>query len=172
MSIRRAGWAAGGVALAVVLGALAWGVLHPARAGTGSLVGQDAPETVVRTLDGRDVSLRALRGSPVVLNFWASWCQSCRQEEGVLRQAALETSGRVHFLGVDIQDSEREARDYASRAAIPYPLGPARVGGSAAFGVTAPPETFFIDSGGRVLGHVSGPLDSVTLGQYLKRIAA
>lgn len=171
MRTRRAAWAAGGIILVAVLGALAWGLLHPARQAAG-VVGGLAPETVVRTLDGEDIRLSDLRGTPVVINFWASWCSSCRQEAAVLRRAAAGTAGRVRFLGVDILDTDAAARAYAAGSPGNYPVGPALVGGMAAFGVVAPPETFFLDSGGRVLGRVSGPIDDVTLAQYIRRLTS
>ena len=73
----------------------------------------------------------------------------------------------MQFLGVDIQDKSSAAREYAAREQQPYPVGPASSGSYVAYGVTAPPETFFIDARGLVLARFVGPLDQSTLDRYL-----
>ncbi|HLH71375.1 MAG TPA: TlpA disulfide reductase family protein [Candidatus Dormibacteraeota bacterium] len=143
---------------ALMLVALGWGLLHPPSA-DASLVGKVAPDVTIRPLNGGgEVRLSQFRGRPVVLNFWASWCAPCRQEAPTLNAAARRYQGRVQFLGVDIQDSSVAARTFQSSVQSPYPVGPAVAGGALAYGVTAPPETFFIDRQGRVSASVIGPV--------------
>lgn len=146
--MRRVVWTFGGILVVVLLGGLGWGLIHPANKPVTSLVGQAAPELTTQTLDGRKLNLADLRGSPVVVNFWASWCVPCKQEAPVLSAAALRYSGRVYFIGVDIQDTEAAARAYQAEVQSPYPVGSAIRGSYRNWGVTAPPETFFsIDVG-------------------------
>lgn len=163
-------WGAGGVAAAILIAGLGWGLAHPAGRQTEAVLGRPAPDIAVRSLDGGEVSLSALRGRPVVLNFWASWCVSCRQEEGALKAAAERWTGTVAFIGVDIQDSPGAARAYLTAAGYPYPVGPPVAGVPAAYGVKAPPETFFIDGRGVVAARFLGPLDGPAIDRYLQLV--
>jgi cytochrome c biogenesis protein CcmG/thiol:disulfide interchange protein DsbE len=164
-------WAAGGAAAVVLLTAMAWGLAHPASKPADAVLGKPAPEVVVLGLDGGRASLAELRGRPVVLNFWASWCAPCRQEEEPLKAAAERYAGRVAFLGVDFHDSLDAARATQDRVRYPYPVGPAAAGASAAYGVTGPPETFFVDGRGTVVARFVGPLDASLIDRYLELVA-
>lgn len=65
--------------------------------------------------------LAALKGTPVVVNQWASWCGPCRSEFAFLATAAKRYSGRVAFLGVDAKDSRSDAEAFLSERPLPYP---------------------------------------------------
>jgi cytochrome c biogenesis protein CcmG/thiol:disulfide interchange protein DsbE len=168
----RLGWGAGGAAAAVLLAALAWGLGHPANTPTDTVLGRQAPEIVVQALDGNggQLKLSDLRGRPAVVNFWASWCAPCRQEEGALKSAAQRWSGSVAFLGVDIQDSAAAARAYQAEVRYPYPVGQPVRGVPQSYGVKAPPETFFIDGRGVVVARFLGPLDAGLIERYLQLV--
>lgn len=166
----RLAWGAAGLAAVLLLAALGWGLVHPAGRQAEAVLGRPAPDVVVQSFEGAQVSLVGLRGRPVVLNFWASWCQPCRQEEGPLKDAAQRWVGTVAFLGVNIQDSESSARAYLTRARYPYPVGPPVSGVPSAYGVKAPPETFFIDANGIVVARFLGPLDSALIDRYLQLV--
>lgn len=171
MSGRAIAWSVAAVGSAVLIAALAWGLAHPANPTTAAVVGKPAPEIEVRALDGGStVRLSDMRGRPVVLNFWASWCAPCRQEAPVLAQAARSLDSRVAFLGVDFADSTAAARAYAAQARYPYPVGPAVDGIPAEYGITSPPVTYFIDSRGVVVAHFSGPLDQSSIERYLQLV--
>lgn len=171
MSIRAIGWLAGAALAGLLLAALGWGLVHPANPDDDGLIGRPAPDLIVDGLDGSRVSLAQLRGQPVVVNFWASWCSTCRQEEAALKQAAAGHRD-VRFLGVDIQDSDQAARAYQAEARYPYPVGPAAERAVAAFGVRAPPETFFLNGRGVVVARFLGPLDGPLIDRYLQLAGA
>jgi len=166
----RLAWVAAGAGTVVLVAALAWGLAHPASGPADAVLGKPAPNLVVQTLDGTPASLAALRGQPVVLNFWASWCAPCRQEEAPLKAAAQRLEGRVAFLGVDFRDSPEAARATQQRVQYPYPVGPAAGDIPAMYGVTAPPETFFLDSHGVVAARFVGPLDASLIDRYLQLV--
>jgi cytochrome c biogenesis protein CcmG/thiol:disulfide interchange protein DsbE len=112
-------------------------------------------------LDGRnEITLNALRGRVVVINFWASWCKPCEQEAAELQKvwAEYEPAGEVVFLGVDYVDTETDARVYLKKFGITFPNGPdlaTRI--SQYFRIQGVPETYFIDREG-VLQYVQvGP---------------
>lgn len=114
--------------------------------------------------DGR-IALSELRGTPVVLNFWASWCDPCRQEAPVLERGWLEAGrARVLFVGLNMQDVREDAREFLGEFRITYPN--VREGGrdtARRFGATGLPETYFISRRGQVVGHVIGALTPAQL---------
>jgi cytochrome c biogenesis protein CcmG/thiol:disulfide interchange protein DsbE len=114
-----------------------------------------------------DVSLRELRGTPLVLNFWASWCDPCRAEAKLLERTWKRHSGDgVLFLGLDAQDAREDARDFISQFGLTFPhVRDPGNGTQRAWGVTGLPETYFIAADGRVVGHVIGTVDEQQLAE-------
>ena len=172
MRLRTVGWAVAGGLAAVLLAALGWGLGHPAQSAPPTIVGKPAPSLTISSLDGQAIELSKLRGTPLVVNFWASWCVPCRQEAPVLNSAAQTYAGRARFVGVDIQDSDQAARQYQAEVQSPYPAGPAVHGSYRDWGVTAPPETFFVNRQGLVVSRIAGPVDAGRLDIYLSQILA
>jgi cytochrome c biogenesis protein CcmG, thiol:disulfide interchange protein DsbE len=109
--------------------------------------------------DGR-IASRELRGTPVVLNFWASWCPPCRSEASLLERAwRTQRAHRVVFVGLDMQDLTDDARAYLREFDVSYLNVRDESNRTArSWGVTGLPETFFLEPGGRVVGHVVGAL--------------
>jgi cytochrome c biogenesis protein CcmG/thiol:disulfide interchange protein DsbE len=167
MSGRALGWGTAAAGALLLLGALAWGLVHPANPGS-TLLGRTAPDIAVQKLDGGVTRLSDLRGRPVVLNFWASWCAPCQAESQALRQAAEARSSQVAFLGVDIKDAPAAARAYQERNQLPYPIGPAASGIPSAYGPVQPPMTYFIDRDGVAVARFDGPLTGTLIGRYLQ----
>jgi cytochrome c biogenesis protein CcmG, thiol:disulfide interchange protein DsbE len=133
--------------------------------------GRDAGDAWAKAASDGDVSLSELRGTPLVLNFWASWCDPCRAEAKVLEKAWKQQAGDdVLFLGLDAQDAREDARDFISQFGLTFPH--VRDPGNdtqRAWGVTGLPETYFIAADGSVVGHVIGTVDD---GQLRDGIAA
>jgi len=169
MRPRILGWAAGGALAAVIIAALGWGLVT-ATAKAHTLVGESAPATTIAALDGSTISLRGLRGTPLIVNFWASWCVACREEAPVLNAAARKYAGKIQFLGVDIKDNDAAARHYQAQIRSPYPVGPLIEGSYAQWGVTAPPETYFIDRQGGVISRIIGPVDAPRLEVFISQL--
>jgi cytochrome c biogenesis protein CcmG/thiol:disulfide interchange protein DsbE len=149
------------VAVAAVLsllGLLVWDVAHS----NGGHVARDvdkgqivtAPVFSLSRVSGPGkVSLASLQGKVVVLNFWASDCVPCKQEQAMLNAAARHwASSGVVFLGVDEVDLRGPATTYMKRYRVAYESVYDGVGVLAGkYGVTGTPETFFIDRHGRVV---------------------
>lgn len=131
-----------------------------------------APNLTLNTFDGRSISLEALRGRPVVVNFWASWCGPCRSEATLLEEGWQRArADGVVFLGVAIDDTEAAARRFVDEFDVTWPTGlDIDNEWDRAFRVRGLPETFFIDRQGRIVDHVSGALP--TLRSLERRIAA
>ena len=119
------------------------------------------------TLAAPGLTLSELRGIPLVLNFWASWCDPCKAEAPVLQRAWQQArAGGVLFLGLNMQDITDDAHAFIRDARITYPSIRDRSSGVARrWGVTGLPETFFISPDGRVVGHVIGAVSQQQLAE-------
>lgn len=133
-----------------------------------------APEVRLELFSGGSLRLSDLRGRPVVVNFWASWCPPCRDEAPVLSRLWAEYQEKgIVFLGVDTWDTEQEARRFAATFAITYPAGIAKGNAAAVdYGITGLPETFFIDGRGTIVRKWIGPLSEPVARRYLDELLA
>jgi cytochrome c biogenesis protein CcmG/thiol:disulfide interchange protein DsbE len=135
------------------------------------LVGRSAPGfTLIPVGGGAKVSLDGLRGTALVLNFWATWCVPCFQEQATLT-AGARTWPAVKFLGVVYEDEEPKTREFLEqRGGGGYPsLMDPEAKAAIAYGVFGVPETFFIDRKGRIVEKYVGPLDEGTLALLLRK---
>jgi cytochrome c biogenesis protein CcmG/thiol:disulfide interchange protein DsbE len=135
------------------------------------LIGKPAPALRLDDLEGRTVDLAELAGRPVLINFWATWCQPCIAEHGVLLDAARRYGDRVRLLGVVYQDDPELIREFLARRGAwgPSLLDP---GSEVAlrYGVYGAPETFFVDGQGIVRRKVTGPLVAGAIDAYLAEV--
>lgn len=133
------------------------------------MVGRPAPLfTLVPTDGGAPVSLAALRGRPVVINFWATWCVPCYEEHAVLVSGAREAGDSAHFIGVVYEDDADRVGDFLARQGAAYPSLMDDDGKTAmAYGVYGVPETFFVDAQGRIAAKYTGPLRPDSLAENL-----
>ena len=122
---------------------------------------QTWPAAARRALADQQLSLRELRGHPVVLNFWASWCIPCKHEAPLLAASARAHSGRVAFLGIDVQDFSSDARKFMKHFDAPYVsvrAGDGKSGVYEDYGLTGVPETYWLDPRGRIIDHYPGEI--------------
>ena len=148
-----------------------WGLV---KAYSGPVESGLAPDFTITTFEGEAYTLSELRGQVVVINFWASWCDPCREEA-----AYLETTWRkyadqgVLFIGVDYVDTERQALAYIEEFDITYPNGPdvgTRI--SDAFRIQGVQETFFVAKNGELRGVHIGPLVPPQLDEKIEELLA
>jgi thiol-disulfide isomerase/thioredoxin len=121
---------------------------------------------------GYDALLAQLRGTPVVVNFWATWCPPCQAEAPRLVAAANEFGTRVQFLGVDILDDRASAAAFLADHGIPYPNvfdPPAAIRDSV--GSFGQPVTVFYAADGSVSATVDGEISARDLSAHLDDIA-
>jgi len=136
-----------------VLALLAYGFRTDPREIPSPLVGRPAPAFTLGAFNGSRVSLEAMRGKIVVLNFWASWCYpACYEEAPVLERNWQAYRDRdVVVVGINIQDREEAALRFIRQFGLSFPNAPDPGGKvSVDYGVYGVPETFFIDRSGRI----------------------
>ena len=134
--------------------------------------GTPAPALRLPGLDGGQVDLAALRGRPVVVNFWASWCDPCVREFPLLRQAASShRPDRLAVVGVLSGDTPAAARPFVRRldATWPMALDP-NTTTATAWGAIGLPHTYFIRPDGTLASHQLGELTRASLDRQLAQI--
>jgi cytochrome c biogenesis protein CcmG/thiol:disulfide interchange protein DsbE len=163
-----------GAAIAPLLIRAVWGALLLAGPTAPPLarIGDPAPAFVLADLDGNPVSLAHLRGRPVIVNFWASWCGPCVEEFPLLSAAAAahEAEG-LAVVGIVFRDRSEAARDFLARMGATWPsaMDPGEAVATR-FGIISPPDSFFIDRQGVVVGRQIGQLSAADLERGLAQI--
>ncbi|HEU0129481.1 MAG TPA: TlpA disulfide reductase family protein [Mycobacteriales bacterium] len=128
------------------------------------------------TVDGAPLDLASLRGTPVVVNVWGSWCAPCKTEQPVLNRVAAATAGRVRFVGIDIREGGRPAaKQHLARYGVTYPsLYDPSVRLLPHFDPVprATPTTYVLDPRGRVAAYVFGEVEEAALRRLVDRVLA
>jgi peroxiredoxin len=134
--------------------------------------GDAAPDFTLTTLDGGTVRLSELRGQPVIVNFWASWCQPCRKEFPVLADALAEhEADELAVVGVTYRDIESDSRAFVEEMDAIWPQGVDGDGAVAeTYGVRAIPLTFFIAADGRITDRIFGGVSASEMDEALDEL--
>lgn len=137
-----------------------------------TLIGNTAPDFNLILFDGNEFTLSDYYGSPIVLNFWASWCAPCRDEAISLEKSWNIYGGLgVKFVGVDLQDNEPDALSYIKEFGISYPNGRDEDGKiTIDYGIVGMPVTFFVDRNGLVVDRWVGAISEKTLMESIELI--
>jgi peroxiredoxin len=143
-----------------------------AGSGPAPRVGSEAPDFTLQSLDGKEVKLSDLRGKPVMLNFWATWCPPCRQEIPTIRDAYKEKGeSNYEVLGIATQSDRATVEAFAKELGINFPVLPDadnRVT-SDLYHVLPIPTSFFIDKDGIIRYMHIGVVDRPTMEKWLVR---
>jgi cytochrome c biogenesis protein CcmG/thiol:disulfide interchange protein DsbE len=135
------------------------------------LQNKPAPEISGPTLGGGNGALSAFKGKWVLINFFASWCVPCQQEQGdlVKFQNTHAASGDAVIFGVRFDDPDTgPIQDLMSKSGAQWPIVDAP-NANIAYGVTGPPESFLVSPGGIVLAHIIGPITDSRLEDLLNQ---
>ncbi|NPV86646.1 MAG: TlpA family protein disulfide reductase [Anaerolineae bacterium] len=147
--------------LVVFLVILGWGMRN--RYQGGVRVGQPAPQFVLTTFDGQQVSSADLQGKVILVHFWASWCDICQDEQPILEQVwrQYQRDGEITFVGVAYADTESKAREYAQKFELTYPNGlDTQSTISDSYRIRGVPQTFVVGRDGRLVFAKVGPFAS------------
>jgi len=128
-------------------------------------VGHPAPDFTLQTLNGGTLALNDLAGTPVVLNFWATWCGPCRNEMPALQAASERFGDRVRILGVDQAEDAATVQAYIDELGITFtiPMDAEQRVSSELYNVQGLPTTYFIDAEGKIRKVWMGEMNSITL---------
>jgi cytochrome c biogenesis protein CcmG/thiol:disulfide interchange protein DsbE len=121
-------------------------------------VGSRAPDFSLKTTAGKTVRLSDLRGRPVVIAFFASWCHPCEEELPVLERFQREHAGRLTVIGVSYRDLPSDAVSFVRRLRVTFPALVDEPDAPVAqrYGVRGIPQTLFVDARGVVRGRIYG----------------
>jgi cytochrome c biogenesis protein CcmG/thiol:disulfide interchange protein DsbE len=156
-------WIAVGVVGAIVVALLGYGLAFTARA---PKVGAPVPDFELTAFDGSPMRLSSHHGQVVVVSFFASWCEPCREEAAAIQQTwqLYQDSPDVQFFGIAYKDAASKAEAFLSEFSATYP-STADLGNRIArqYGVTGVPETYVIDQQGNLVRHYLGAITQAQL---------
>ena len=134
-------------------------------------LGHPAPDFVLATLAGEQFVLHERQGTPVVLNFWATWCGPCRRELPALQAANERYAGEVEIVGVDQGEEAAIVRRYVDELGLTFtvPVDSDLTVGSR-YNIRGLPTTFFIDADGIIRRIWTGEMNSITLAEGIAEI--
>ncbi len=157
------------VVIAVVVGAI---VFEIASSGSGGAAAKPSPALPSAVLQPPRTTLASLRGKPALVNFWASWCEPCRQESPAIERLWRSLHGSAAVVGVDYSDGDKSARAFIRAHHLTYPMlsDPNGTAGPR-FGVSGLPTTIVLDSRGRIVETLRGPQTVASLRQALAAAA-
>jgi len=153
-----------------------WTSRLPVVANPGDLtpepaIGRIAPDFTLKTPNGDTVRLATLRGKPVVVNFWATWCGPCQREMPALQSASQHYAGQVTFVGVDQGETPKEVTDYLQPLGVNFTISldsDTKVGDR--YQIQGMPTTFFIDANGVIREMWIGEMNAVVLAEGIRKI--
>jgi cytochrome c biogenesis protein CcmG/thiol:disulfide interchange protein DsbE len=126
----------------------------------GPAIGRAAIAFNLQSLDGKAITLETFRGRPLVLNFFASWCDPCREEMPLINEfASTANKDGYSVLGIAIEDTRAAVTDYARESKLAFPIAlDLNSSVKRSYRIFGPPATFFIDGQGVVRDIVLGPM--------------
>lgn len=163
--------AVGAIIAAALIGILFLGLGKDPSEIRSPLIGKPAPAFALKEVgSGRTIDISQFRGKPVIINFWATWCNPCWEEHPVLVANARMLQPNVQFLGVVFQDEESKILGFLQQRGSSYPTLVDDKGKTAiAYGVGGVPETYFLDGNGVIRAKYSGPMSSDILQENLQK---
>jgi thiol-disulfide isomerase/thioredoxin len=123
---------------------------------------------------GQQVALSQYKGKPLIVNFWASWCEPCQQETPLIARWYEQQHGRVIVVGVDVNDNPANAVKFAHAKGVSYPVGVDTIGATVAgeYGVVALPQTFFLNAQHRIVDRIYGAVTQAGLADGVRLMDA
>ncbi|MGH7824277.1 MAG: TlpA family protein disulfide reductase [Candidatus Binatia bacterium] len=145
----------------------------------GHHAGQDSTPSIgapaipfdLQTLDGKSLNLATFRGKPLVMNFFASWCDPCREEMPLINELAANSIRQgYNVLGVAVEDSRASITEFSKEAKLVFPIAlDLNSTVKRSYRIFGPPATFFIDGQGIIRDVVLGPMTPLRAREALKK---
>lgn len=125
----------------------------------------------LKTLDGRPANLGTFRGKPLVLNFFASWCDPCREEMPLINELATKAGTNYSILGVAVEDSRAAVTQFAKESKLVFPIAlDLNSTVKRLYRIFGPPATFFIDRQGIIRDVALGPMTAERAREAMRRV--
>jgi cytochrome c biogenesis protein CcmG, thiol:disulfide interchange protein DsbE len=145
--------------------------VHPIAPSSAPVVGAAAIAFDLKTLDGKAAGLETFRGKPLVINFFASWCDPCRDEMPLINDLATKAAGNYQVLGIAVEDTRAAVTEYVITAKLIFPIAlDLNSTVKRAYRIFGPPATFFIDGQGIIRDVVMGPITSERVKEAVKKV--
>jgi cytochrome c biogenesis protein CcmG/thiol:disulfide interchange protein DsbE len=145
--------------------------VHPAPRGAGPVIGAAAVPFELKTLDGSPAGLESYHGKPLILSFFASWCDPCREEMPLINEIAAKASGNYQVLGIAVEDSRAAVTDYVTEAKLVFPIAlDLNSTVKRSYRIFGPPATFFIDGQGVIRDIALGPISADRIKAAFKKL--
>lgn len=130
---------------------------------------------VVYDAEGNEVNLFDYAGKPIVVNFWASWCNPCLGELPTFDKAYEKYKGQVNFLMVNLTDGQRDTvtkvNDFVTKKGYKFPVFyDTKMNAASVYGVSSIPATLFIDAEGFIVSGITGAMNVVSLEENISAI--
>ena len=154
--------------------AIAWSQRnHHTGQNSAPAIGAPAIAFELKSLEGESVGPTRFRGKPLVVNFFASWCDPCREEMPLINElAAKGAKDGYRVLGVAVEDSRAAVTQYAKETQLAFPIAlDLNSTVKRAYRIFGPPATFFIDGRGIIRDVVLGPITSERAREAMKKVA-
>lgn len=164
------------IATGIVAAFIAAVIAVSVAAGSGSSASATHPDPAAPSFSltslanpAQTITLNQYKDKPVIVNFWASWCEPCQQETPLLAKWYKEQHGTVNLVGLDENDSTAAAVKFARAKGVTYPIGtdPALAAANA-YGVTGLPQTFFLNAQHRIVDRVYGAVTTADLAKGVR----
>jgi len=154
--------------------AVSWAQHEHTTPAAAPAIGAQAADFELKLLDGKSVRLEQLRGKPVVINFFASWCDPCRDEMPLINEIATGgDKGGYQVIGIAVEDTRAAVMQFSKEAKLTFPIGlDLNSTVKRAYRIFGPPATFFIDAQGTVRDIVLGPMTPERAREALKKAGA
>jgi len=165
-------FAAGAVALAVLVGFF----VLPRIAHTNKAEARPAPDFVLPVIHngeaGSRLALADMKGKPVLIDFWATWCGPCAMQTPIVDRLAKRYEGKLDVVGIDVADDDANlARRHAQQKQLSYPIVVDEKGlTQREYGVNKLPTLIIIDKDGKIIRQTSGVVDEPTLDRMLREV--
>jgi cytochrome c biogenesis protein CcmG, thiol:disulfide interchange protein DsbE len=147
---------------------------HPTGQNSVPVTGSPASSFELKSLEGKPVALANFRGKPLVMNFFATWCDPCRDEMPLINELAFKgVKEGYSVLGIAVEDGRAAVMEFAKEAKLVFPIAlDLNSTVKRSYRIFGPPATFFIDGQGIIRDIVLGPITGERAREAMKKIGA
>jgi len=144
--------------------------VHPAPQNSAPVIGANAIPFELKTLEGKSAGLETFRGKPLVINFFASWCDPCREEMPLINELGAKAGANYQVLGIAVEDTRAAVTEYVKEAKLVFPIAlDLNSIVKRSYRIFGPPATFFVDGQGFIRDIVLGPMTPDRVKEAIKK---